>query len=53
MTANGTIIFNTIVANALDLERNEKYVNYITQNFNKVEKIPFVEGDNELIIIKK
>lgn len=49
---NGNILFNTIAYDRNDVERNKKYENLITTKFKNNTKIPFVEGFNELFIIK-
>lgn len=49
---NGNILFNTIVFDRNDVERNKKYENLVTIKFKHYAKIPFVEGFNELFILK-
>jgi spermidine synthase len=49
---NGNILFNTIVYDRNDVERNKKYENLVTTKFKNYTKTPFVEGFNELFILK-
>ena len=50
---NGYILFNTMVLNKNDNERNEKYCSEFYQPNFKIKTIPRVEIHNELIIIEK
>jgi spermidine synthase len=49
----GFILFNTMVLNQTDNQRNEKYCNEFYQPNYKIKTIPRVEIHNELIVIEK
>ncbi len=53
LNLNGCILFNTMLLNENDNNRNEKYIAEFNDKPFKVKKIPRIESHNELIIIEK
>ena len=53
LNTNGYIIFNTIISDHLAQIRNEKFVKLIESKNLKLQRIPNLEGDNELLILRK
>lgn len=50
---NGFILFNTMVLNEIDNQRNTKYCSAFYQPNFKIKTIPRVEDHNELILIER
>lgn len=53
MNPNGYILFNTMLLNSKDNERNKKYLSFFDVHKYTVTTLPRVEEHNELIIIQK
>jgi hypothetical protein len=53
MKKEGVVLFNTIATNAVAKSRNDKFVQMVSSNKLAVARIPNLEGDNELLIIKR
>lgn len=53
MNTNGYILFNTMLLNPNDNERNKKYHSYFDVNKFTISTLPRVEEHNELIIVQK
>lgn len=53
LNEKGSILFNSIAVTSLDYKRNVKLENDFKELFFQVKKIPKVEGNNEIFIIKK
>lgn len=53
MNLNGYILFNTMLLNSNDNERNKKYLSFFDVHKFTVNTLPRVEEHNELIIIQK
>lgn len=51
LNTNGFVVFNTIVNNNSAQIRNEKFVKYIESKNIKLQRIPNLEGDNELLLL--
>lgn len=51
LNIDGFVIFNTIVSNNSAQIRNEKFVKLIESKNIKLQRIPNIEGDNELFIL--
>ena len=51
LNIDGFIIFNTIVSDNSAQIRNEKFVKLIDSKNIKLQRIPNLEGDNELLIL--
>ena len=49
----GAILFNTMILNQKQNERNEKFLDDLDAQSFTIEKIPRIEEHNELIVIKK
>lgn len=52
LTKNGRILFNTMILNQAQHERNEKYCIDVKKNGHHAYKLPRIEQHNELIIIQ-
>ena len=52
LQTNGFILFNTMLHNDFDNDRNRNYLNFFENNNYLVRTIPRVEQHNELIIIQ-
>ncbi|WP_395046829.1 spermidine synthase [Flavobacterium sp.] len=53
LNTNGFVIFNTIVSDNSAQIRNEKFVKLIVSKNIKLQRIPNLEGDNELLILNQ
>ena len=53
LNANGFILFNTMLLDAAQNQRNEKYLAGFNNKPFKVSKLPRIEQHNELIIVEK
>ncbi|MEO8234529.1 MAG: methyltransferase domain-containing protein [Flavobacterium sp.] len=51
LNTNGFVIFNTIVSDNSAQIRNEKFVKLIKSKNRTLQRIPNLEGDNELLIL--
>ncbi|MFM9987109.1 spermidine synthase [Flavobacterium sp.] len=51
LNTNGFVIFNTIVSDNSAQIRNEKFVKLIESKKRTLQRIPNLEGDNELLIL--
>ena len=51
LNIDGFVIFNTIVGDNSAQIRNEKFVKLIASKNTKLQRIPNLEGDNELLIL--
>ncbi len=49
---NGFILFNTIAETSSDEKRNDKFAKQLIKNNIVVKRLPNIEGDNELFIIR-
>ena len=53
MKKEGVVLFNTIATNAVAKSRNDKFAQMVSSSKLAVARIPNLEGDNELLIIKR
>ena len=53
LEVNGCILFNTMILNSIDEQRNSKYSSEFYQPNFRIKKIPRIENHNELLIIEK
>ena len=53
LNANGFVVFNTIVSNNFAQIRNENFTKLIMSKNITLQRIPNLEGDNELLILNK
>jgi predicted O-methyltransferase YrrM len=53
LEVNGYILFNTMILNSMDEQRNSKYSAEFYQPNFRIIKIPRIENHNELLIIEK